>query len=410
MSYKTELEVINSLCQEKDIAVLLVDAVDEVFENFGDTWQYIKEHYSKYRNVPDLELLKSHLGEGSDLEEVSVSGPTEYYLEKLKSEYLRQRIETITNKAAANINKMDPAKILEVMTTSLAGLNKLTTNVSDLDLNDIESAIDHWQAVQEQQRLLGRDIGFKTGFDSIDSAIPNGLAPGNLIYVYGYPGNGKSFLTQLFATKAYEAGIAPMIINLEMSDKDVRDRAFTTLDPGAFNLSDLQRADVDFDTMRAFAKKKLIGPKFMIVGAGGMTSTLTPSQVQGKIDQYRPGIVFIDYVQLMSDNARTNDLTQKMFALSKELKQLATRNNIAIVAVSSVKRGQNSSRAEMPGIEDIYGGSALEFDADHIIGVHRVIDTEFIKIAGMKNRFGPLWEFFARVDLGKGIWEESHEI
>jgi replicative DNA helicase len=412
VSYKTELEVINSVCKEKDISVLLVDSVDDVFENFGDSWQYIKQHYSKYRAVPDFDLLQNHLGDESDLEIVDVNGPTDYYLDKLKNEYLKQRLETITNKAAAAIRdgKMDPAKVVDVMNTSLAGLMKLTTNVADVDVNDIESAIDHWTHIQEQQQLLGRDIGFKTGFDSIDSSIPNGFAPGNLIYIYGYPGNGKSFLTQLFSTKAYDAGISPMIINLEMSDKDVRDRAFTTLDPGAFNLSDLQRADVDFDTMRAFAKKKLTGPRFMIVGAGGMSNSLTPSQVQGKIDQYKPGIVFIDYVQLMSDNSRSNDLTQKMYNLSKELKRLATSNNVAIAAVSSVKRSQNASRAEMPGIEDIYGGSALEFDADHIIGVHRVPESEFIKIAGMKNRFGPLWEFFARVDLGRGIWEETHEI
>ena len=408
MANQTELQVINSVCKEKDISVLLTGNSDELFTAYGDVWSDIKSYYMKHRTVPDLKVLQdTHEGE---IDSVEVSGPTEYYLDRLKSEYLKVRLKTITKKAADSIGVEAPAKVLEKMTTSLAKLTKFTTDVRDLDINDADAAIDHWTAIQDQQALLGRDIGLRTRFDSIDTAIPNGLAPGNLIYVLGFPGHGKSFLTQLMAAKGYDQGISPMIVNLEMSDKDVRDRAYTTIAPGLFDLSELQKADVDFDNFRAFAKKKLTGPKFMIIGAGGMTSSLTPSQIQGKIDQYKPGIVFIDYVQLMSDDAQTKETTPKMFNLSKELKRLAVSNSVPVVAVTSVSRGQNVSRDEMPGIENIAWSSSLEFDADHIWGVHRVPESNTIQISGLKNRFGPLWDFYCDVDLARGVWTERHDL
>src|SRR5690606_14561535 len=372
MSNSKELKVINSVCKEKDISVLLTQHSDDLFTSYGDVWADIKNYYMKFRTVPDLKILQEKYVD--EIEEVEVSGPTDYYLNDLKSDYLRTRMEEIMSKAASVIDSEAPSRVLDKMAQSLAKLSKYTSEVTDLDVNDIESALDHYKAVQEQQALLGRYIGIRTGFQSIDTAIPNGFAPGNLIYMLGFPGHGKSFLTQLFATRAYEQDVSPMIINLEMCDKDVRDRAYTTLNPGGFNLSDLQRAEVDFDDFRSFAKKKLTGPKFMIVGAGGLSSSLTPAQIQGKIDQYKPGIVFIDYVQLMSDNAHSKEMTPKMFNISKELKQLAVANNVAIVAVTTVSRGQNVSRDEMPGIENISWSSSLEYDSDHVIGVHRVED------------------------------------
>ena len=408
MSNSKELKVINSVCKEKDISVLLTQHSDDLFTSYGDVWADIKNYYMKFRTVPDLKILQEKYVD--EIEEVEVSGPTDYYLNDLKSDYLRTRMEEIMSKAASVIDSEAPSRVLDKMAQSLAKLSKYTSEVTDLDVNDIESALDHYKAVQEQQALLGRDIGIRTGFQSIDTAIPNGFAPGNLIYMLGFPGHGKSFLTQLFATRAYEQDVSPMIINLEMSDKDVRDRAYTTLNPGGFNLSDLQRAEVDFDDFRSFAKKKLTGPKFMIVGAGGLSSSLTPAQIQGKIDQYKPGIVFIDYVQLMSDNAHSKEMTPKMFNISKELKQLAVANNVAIVAVTTVSRGQNVSRDEMPGIENISWSSSLEYDSDHVIGVHRVEDTDLIEIAGLKNRFGPLWSFYAQVDLATGVWTEKHDL
>jgi replicative DNA helicase len=70
--------------------------------------------------------------------------------------------------------------------------------------------------------------------------------------------------------------------------------------------------------------------------SGTSGQDVTPNFIQSKIEQHRPGFIVIDYQQLLMDNEKSQNMTQRMTALSRELKILAVSNNIPILVISSV--------------------------------------------------------------------------
>jgi replicative DNA helicase len=106
-----------------------------------------------------------------------------------------------------------------------------------LDVTDLESAEKHFKSVKERSAAMGGSPGILTGFDAIDKAYPTGMAPGHLIVAIGWPGRGKTWFTSYLACKAWEQGFKPMIVSLEMSPENMRDRIYTMLGSGLFRAS-----------------------------------------------------------------------------------------------------------------------------------------------------------------------------
>jgi replicative DNA helicase len=184
----TEAELISAVCKNKDINVLLADNVDDLFFSHKDVWNGLKSYYYKYKAVPDAGVLQDKF---RDFDSVSTSGETGYYLDKLKSEYLSNKIKTILLNTGSALKEEAPSRILQKMQIELANLNKFTSNVRDLDVTDIKSAENYYRNLRERSLAMGGSPGIPTGFKAIDAAYPTGMAPGHLITVIGWPGRGK---------------------------------------------------------------------------------------------------------------------------------------------------------------------------------------------------------------------------
>ncbi len=62
--------------------------------------------------------------------------------------------------------------------------------------------------------------------------------PGQLGVFLAYPGIGKSWLSLYFAVQAWKQGRSPMIISLEMSEVEVRNRVFAIMGEGVWSHAD----------------------------------------------------------------------------------------------------------------------------------------------------------------------------
>jgi replicative DNA helicase len=340
---------------------------------------------------------------------VPTDAATGYYLDKLKNEFLSNRLKTILLQSGSALKEDAAGRVLADMQSKLASLSKFTNNVRDLDVTDIEAAERHFMSVKERSAVMGGAPGILTGFEAIDKAYPTGMAPGHLIVAIGWPGRGKTWFTSYLACKAWEQGFKPMIISLEMSPENMRDRIYTMLGSGLFKASDFSKGDVNIDDFRSWSTKKFEGKNSFVLISNEGTAEVTPATVQGKIDQHKPDLVILDYHQLFNDNKRSHSEVERNRNISREFKLLAVANNIPIIDITAATADDVSDQDNPPMMSQVAWSKAIEYDADMAMAIHRYPDTNLIEVVSRKNRHGSNFAFYLDWDINRGIIKELYD-
>jgi replicative DNA helicase len=402
----TEAAVITSVCKNKDISTILADNVDDIFQSHRDVWEGLKSYYYKFKSVPEVNVLQEKF---RDFEPVNVNAETGYYLDQLKNEYLSSRMRNLLMKSGASLKDNAASRVLADMQSEIASLSRLTNNVRDVDLTDYELAEKHIISVQERSAVMGGSPGIQTGFTALDLAYPTGMAPGHLIVAIGWPGRGKTWLTSYLACKAWEQGFKPMIVSLEMSPENMRDRIYTMLGSGMFRASDFSRGNINIDDFHNWAKKRFDDKNSFILVSNEGTNEVTPQTVQGKIDQHRPDLVILDYHQLFNDTKRSNSEVERNRNISREFKLLAVRNNIPVIDITAATMDDVSDQDAPPLLSQVAWSKAIEYDADMAMAVHRHPDTNIIEVVSRKNRHGTDFAFYLDWDIDRGVVKEIYD-
>jgi replicative DNA helicase len=402
----TEAELISAVCKNKDISTLLADNVDEIFTSHKDIWDSLKAYYYKFKAVPEAGILMERF---KDFEPVDTKAETGYYLDKLKNEYLTGRLKNIIIQSGSALKEDAASRVLGDLQAKLSQLSKFTNHVRDVDITDIELAEKHFQAVKERSAIMGGAPGILTGFDAIDKAYPTGMAPGHLIVAIGWPGRGKTWFTSYLACKAWEQGFKPMIVSLEMSPENMRDRIYTMMGSGLFRASDFARGDVNVDTFRSWGQKRFENKNgFILVSNEGM-GEVNANTIQAKIDQHKPDLVILDYHQLFSDNKRSAGATERNMNVSREFKMLAMTNNIPVIDITAATMDDITDQDAPPMLSQVAWSKAIEYDADMAIAIHKYTDTNMIEVVSRKNRHGQEFNVFLDWDINRGIIKEIYE-
>jgi replicative DNA helicase len=403
----TEATLISAVCKNKDISTLLADNVDELFTSHRDIWEGLKSYYYKFKAVPEVGILQEKFKDFDP--DINVKAETGYYLDKLKNEFLSSRLKSIILRSGSSLKEDAASRVLAQMQSDLATLSRYTNNVRDLDITDAEAAARHFEAVKNRSAAMGGAPGIITGFDAIDKAYPTGMAPGHLIVAIGWPGKGKTWFTSYLACKAWEQGFKPMIVSLEMSPENMRDRIYTMLGSGAFRASDLSKGDINIDDFRSWSTKKFEGKNSFILVSNEGNTEVTPATIQGKIDQHKPDLVILDYHQLFNDNKRSNSEVERNRNISREFKLLAVSNSIPIIDITAATADDISDQDNPPMMSQVAWSKAIEYDADMAMAIHRYPGTNMIEVVSRKNRHGHEFDFYLDWDINRGIVKEIYE-
>ena len=297
----TESKLISAVLEDKQIHVLLQANVDNILRTHNDIWTFIRNYFEQNHTIPPAGLVVDKF---RDFEPVPGVGATKHHLDELQAEYMTDSLKDILRAAAAEVQSGQGPVALDTLISKTSELKKNTATIRDIDATDLESAIAYYENVQRQQ--AAGTMGIKTGLPGFDNYLPSGIMPGQLGVFLAYPGIGKSWLALYFAVQAWRQGKSPLIISLEMSETEVRNRVFTIMGAGLWSHRQLSAGEVELDTLRMWHKKNLEGkPEFHIISndSGG---EITPSVLRGKIDQYKPDVVIVDYIQLMSPNSKSD--------------------------------------------------------------------------------------------------------
>jgi len=395
----TEAKLISAVITDKQVHVLLQANVDNLLRTHNDVWLFIRNYFEHNKSVPPMSLVVDKF---RDFQPVDGVGATKHHLEELQTEYLTDSLKDILRSAASDVQSGNGNKALDSLITDTSELKKNTSAIRDIDVTDLQSAIAYFENLKEQQAL--GHVGIKTNLPGFDNYLPSGIMPGQLGVFLAYPGIGKSWMALYFAVQAWKQGKTPLVISLEMSETEVRNRVFTIMGEGLWSHRKLSNGEVELDTLKAWHAKHLQGkPEFHII-SNDQGGEINPSVLRGKIDQYKPDFVIVDYLQLMAPNQKSDNETVRMKNLSRELKLMAIGEEVPIIAISSATPDDVNDLSGVPTLGQTAWSRQIAYDADWVIALGRATNSDVIECAFRKNRNGFMGDFLVQVDFDKGYY------
>lgn len=156
-----------------------------------------------------------------------------------------------------------------------------------------------------------------------------------------------------------------------------------------------KRATTEDFTRLLAATSALDAMPISIVDVPAMSAAAIIARVRSTPAKQRPGLVVIDYLQLMqpSDHRPRYNEREHVVAVGRDTKGAAKSLGIPILGMSSVPKDVDRREDKRPMLADLYGG-ALEADAAQVAFLYR--DDYYThgsagrcEVLIRKNRFGP---------------------
>ncbi len=83
------------------------------------------------------------------------------------------------------------------------------------------------------------------------------------------------------------------------------------------------------------------------------------------------GLLIIDYMQLMTGHARSENRVQEVSEISRGLKALARELEVPVVALSQLSRAPEQRTDRRPQLSDLRDSGSIEQDADLVMFLYR---------------------------------------
>jgi len=392
-----EAKTLSAVLNDKQVHVLLQANVDTLLRTHKDVWDFIRNYYEQNQSSPPVDVVVTKF---RDFDYAPQTGATKHHLDELRADYLNDNIKVMLRNAANEVQDGKAMEALDSLVTDTANLKRITSTVRDLDVSDVDDAVAYFENIKKLQE--SGTHGIYTGLAGFDNYLPAGITPGQFGVLLAYPAIGKSWMALYLAVQAWRNGKSPLIVSLEMTEAEVRNRVYTIIGQGMWSHRKLSRGEVEIDMFKKWMHKTFDGkPSINIISNEGI-GEVTPSVLRGKIDQYKPDIVFVDYLNLMSANQRTDNEVVKMKNLSRELKLLAISEEIPVVAISSATPDDVTDMNSVPTLGQTSWSRQIAYDADWLLALGRAANSDVLEAVFRKNRNGFLGEFVVQVDFDSG--------
>lgn len=224
-------------------------------------------------------------------------------------------------------------------------------------------------------RAGGEGTPVSTGLSDFDFALGGGLWPGEVTYLAGSPGTGKTALAIQIARTVEQARGTVLFFSLEMPKRQLAARLLS------------QEAKVDGNRIRMC---RLTGEEMQrVVQAGEAISrgnlliedssgvSIGDVARHARRTKRRKGLmlVVVDYVQLLRATVRNESREREVNEISKDIKRLARDLDVPLLGLCSLNRGSGSTVGRnadrRPTMHQLRESGALESDADNVILLYR---------------------------------------
>ncbi|MCU1330914.1 MAG: primary replicative helicase [Bryobacterales bacterium] len=208
--------------------------------------------------------------------------------------------------------------------------------------------------------------GISTGFTKLDE-MTGGLHGGELIILAARPSMGKTAFALNIAWHVATRLFQPVaIFSLEMGRESLLSRmlcASARVDSHRFRTGFLNQAERQ--KLRDAANQMVEAPIHIDDTAGvhlmDMHAKLRKMTQSGQ----KPGLVVIDYLQLMSGKGRQENRNQEVSQISRGLKLLAKEMDCPFLVLSQLSRATETRQGDhRPQLSDLRESGSIEQDAD----------------------------------------------
>lgn len=411
-SPEAEKSVIGSMIMDREailVASEILRSEDFYQHQYGIIFDVMVEMCNEGRPV-DLVTLQDRLkekdlpGEISGLEyardlldSVPTSANIRYYAGIVSEKALLRRLIKASEEVAdaCYLQQDKTENILEAAEKKMFDLFQRQDASDFVPIQQI--VLDVVDNIEKASRMQGSVTGLSTGFVDLDYKT-SGFQPSDLILIAARPSMGKTaFALNIARHMAFKNGVTAAIFSLEMSKEQLVNRMLSMesrVDSQSLRTGDLR----DEDWTKLVEGADVIGRSNLIIDD---TPGITVSGLRSKCRKYKLeqdlGIIFIDYLQLMSGNGRGDSRQQEISDISRALKAVARELHVPVVALSQLSRAVEQRPNHRPMLSDLRESGAIEQDADVVMFIYRDDyynkDTEKKNIAEIniaKQRNGPI--------------------
>lgn len=233
--------------------------------------------------------------------------------------------------------------------------------------------------------------GLSTGLEELNERTA-GWQPGEMIILAARPSMGKTALALNFVEAAMMTQPKPsLVFSMEMPADALVMRMLSSIgriDQGKIRSGQL--TEEDWPKLSAAVAKMKDKPLYI-----DDTPGLTPQEVKARIKrvvrahqmelnqkfpdmpleqqqaQSQPGMIMLDYLQLMQVAGPSEGRTQEISEISRSLKGIAKEYHCPVIALSQLNRGVEQRPNKRPMNSDLRESGAIEQDADVILFIYR---------------------------------------
>ena len=245
----------------------------------------------------------------------------------------------------------------------------------------------------QEHLLANAGAGVKripTGLATLDRMLGGGLSPGNLSYLGGMPGSGKTSFALQLAIYAARCGHKVTVLEGEMPLNEIYERANGILTGAPV---DEIRAGNRFNDLSREAIAELYSLPLEFHEVFDRNPLTIQAEIQSAAAEGAELIV-LDYLQVFSGRGKqASDEFYMTKKLSETLRQLALQHFVHLLVLSSVNRNE---RQDKLSLHSFFGSSGLGHDASLailLIGKQRdeaelVSGERQLTLKVVKNRSG----------------------
>lgn len=399
----TEYGLVLSVLKYKNLLNVLTkfNGSDFSIPEYRNYFNFIKEHFQKYNEIPTQKTMEDQFKTPFDLPEQLEK--EQFYIDKILDKNLRENLIGVLKGTGQKIvGEEDIHKTLETLNASLRGLKTNNSNIiSDNIGRDAQKRMDRYLENKKRGNILmyGWQLSEGQTESQLDTESP--LVGGRLYLIQARPGVGKTFLICTVAGKLALKGIKSLFISKEMSSPEILERvdaftcgiSYSRLKKGSMSDYEEEKFKTYLAQMEGKEMMEVVFPK-----------DCTQTTIRQLIELHQPNVVFVDYLQLIKDAENNKDKRNQMATIIYDLKQYSQIYKIPIVVISATNR--EGVKNGNPNLENISESDSIGYAIDTLFSLTQSEEDELqniMKLICNKNRHGKRYtqEFIWDIDSSR---------
>ncbi|MBR9978478.1 MAG: replicative DNA helicase [Bacteroidetes bacterium] len=229
-----------------------------------------------------------------------------------------------------------------------------------------------WNILQDHTGVTG----VPSGYDLLDIKT-GGWQPTDLIILAARPSMGKTALALSMARNAaIDADIPIGFFSLEMSSEQLALRLLCA--EARVNMQLVRTGRIKEEDHNRLARYvgKLERARMFIDDTPGISILELRAKARRMVHEHGVGLIFIDYLQLMTAPSVRESREREIATISRSLKGLAKDLKVPVIALSQLNRSVEQRTGGKPMLADLRESGSIEQDADVVMFIHRAKDQD----------------------------------